>query len=631
MESGLLARSCASLLASALAVTVPSIGAAQEEETGKNALDEIIVVASKIGTPRRQIGAAVSAIDSEEIELRGYISMAEVLRTQPGVAVSTSGGVGTTTSVRIRGEESFRTQAFLDGIRIADPTAPQVAPNFASLLSTNDLAVVEILRGPQGFIYGADSGGIVNIRTRRGAGPLTTRVAGEYGSFNTSRLEGAASGGTDKFDYFVSVTNAESDGFNTRPSDDVLRDDDGYRNTTLHGKFGWNVSEDLRLQFVARNADSRTDFDNCGFPRSDDCRATNDELALRAEIQHSAGRFTNLFAVSNLSTDRDNFTDGVSGFGAEGDLIRTEYTGSFELNESTRFVYGADYQEESIDSGDTDTDRGQTGVYAEYQGAFNDTLFISAGARHDDNDDFGTHTSVRVSAAYVQPLGNDASIKYRASYGTGFRAPSLFEVAYNAGPFALPPASETSLTEEQTSGYDLGIVYASDSGLLLELGWFDQDVDDAILFDLAGFSGYLQDTGKSESRGVEVAWDVPLADRWAVLGNVTWNDTENPDGDQRIRRPEWVGNLGVRFDGFDNRLRVLGNVRTANDAVDQIFGVGVVPLDDYVVVDLSGSYRVTESMEVYARLQNLFDEEYEEIADFNNGGQAVFGGVRLVF
>lgn len=631
MKSGLWVRSCVALLVAALAGVVPSAGVAQEDEINQNALDELIVVASKIGTPRRQIGAAVSAIDSEEIELRGYISMAEVLRTQPGVAVSTNGGIGTTTSVRIRGEESFRTQAFLDGIRIADPSAPQVSPNFASLLSTNDLAVVEILRGPQGFIYGADSGGIVNIRTRRGQGPLSGRVAGEFGSFSTSRLEGAISGGTDTVDYFVSATNAESDGFNTRPSDNVLRDDDGFRNTTLHGKFGWNVSEDLRVQFVARNADTRTEFDNCGFPRSDDCIATNDETALRAELEHSTERFTNLFAVSNLRTDRDNFTDGVSGFGAEGDLIRTEYTGSFELNEATRFVYGADHQEESVDGGATDNDRGQTGVYAEYQGAFNDTLFVSAGARYDDNDDFGTYTSVRLSGAFVQSLGDGASVKYRASYGTGFRAPSLFEIAYNAGPDAFPPASGTTLREEETSGYDLGIVYATDAGLLLELGWFDQEVDDAILFDLAGFSGYLQDSGKSKSRGVEVAWDVPIGDSWAVLGNVTYNDSENPDGGQRIRRPEWVGNLGVRFDGMGDRLRLLGNVRTARDAIDEVFLVGEVPLDDYVVVDLSGSYRVTESVEVYARLQNLFDEDYEEIIDFNNGGRSVFGGVRLVF
>jgi len=617
--------SLALLLCSALATARDGDG-----EEG-NALDEIVVVASKIGVPRRQVGTAVSTIEADEIELRGYIAMADVLRTQPGVAVSTNGGIGTTTSVRIRGEEAFRTQAFIDGIRLADPTAPQVAPNFSSLLSTADIARVEILRGPQGFIYGADSGGVIDISTKRGAGDLEADISAEYGEFDSTLLEGSASGGSETLDFFVSVSDASSDGFNSRSSDDMVMDDDGYDNTTLHGKFGWNLSENLRLQFVARNSDAETEFDGCGFPRTEDCLSTSDETALRLSADHAAGPFTNLVAVSNLNSDRDSIADGVSSFATDGDLLRAEYTGSFAVSDETTFVYGIDYQNEEIAGSDENLERNQTGAYLEYQGAFDDRFFLTAGARYDDNEDFGTFTSLRLTTAYVQDLGSNASLKYRASIGTGFRAPSLYEISYNSGPFAFPPASDTVLEQEESRGYDLGIEYATASGLFVSLGWFDQEIDNAIFFDLAGFSGYLQEPGISTSRGVELSWDIPVGTQWALLGNVTYNDTEDAEGSQRIRRPEWVGNLGVRMTAFDDRFRLLANVRTAQDVVDEIFGIGVVPLDNYAVFDLSGAYDVTPAVAIYARVQNAFDEDYQEVIDYNSGGRAAYAGVRYSF
>ncbi|MEO1036425.1 MAG: TonB-dependent receptor, partial [Pseudomonadota bacterium] len=158
-----------------------------------------------------------------------------------------------------------------------------------------------------------------------------------------------------------------------------------------------------------------------------------------------------------------------------------------------------------------------------------------------------------------------------------------------------------------------------------------QEVDNAILFDLVGFSGYLQDTGTSSSHGIELDWDVPIDDNWSLIGNATWNDTETPEGEQRIRRPEFFGNIGVLYRGFDERLRVLGNVRSAQDSVDEIFGVGRVDLDNYAVFDLSVSYDVRDFLTAYARVVNAFDEDYQEVVDFDNGGSAAYAGIRLTF
>ncbi|NOX70389.1 MAG: TonB-dependent receptor [Gammaproteobacteria bacterium] len=602
-----------------------------DNDNERDDLDEIVVTSSRIEVPRRQIGTAVSIIDQKEIELRGFSTVVDLLRTQPGIGVSSNGGIGTTKSLRIRGEEGYRTMVIIDGVKISDPTGTQVGPNFAHLMTTSDLQRIEILRGPQGFMYGADAGGVINILTRQGRGDIGGLASAEFGAFSTQKLDGNFSAGGDSGDFFVSVTDISVDGFNVRQSDTVLADDDGYENTTLHTKLGWNATKNLRLQLVARNVDSRTEFDGCGFPSTNDCVSNTDQTTYRASADYTAGKFTHLFAVSNMSVESSNFADGIDSFSTDGDLSRVEYTGSVKPTDAMTFVYGVEFQQEEIISNGARTDRDQIGYYAEYQGKINDRFFISAGARFDDNDDFGKHTSTRVSAAYVQDLQGGATLKYRASIGTGFRAPSLFEVAYNIGPFAFPPASGVTLTEESSSGYDVGLEYRSAEGLAVELTYFDQQIEDEIFFDLSGFSGYLQALGDSQSRGVEFALEVPLHERWNVVSNLTYNDTETTDGQQRIRRPKYLANLGIRFRSSNEKLRLLANYRLSRDSVDEIFGVGRVPLEDYEVLDISGAYNVNESFEVYARLENVLDKDYQEVVGFNTPGRAGYAGVRFRF
>src|SRR5690606_30430379 len=127
-----------------------------------------------------------------------------------------------------------------------------------------------------------------------------------------------------------------------------------------------------------------------------------------------------VFAYGNTDIARDSLANGVSAFATDGSLSRLEYIGSYRHSDSTTFVYGVDLQTEKVD-GDDVRERDQNGYYFEYQGELGHGFFVSAGARYDDNEDFGTYTSLRVSAAYVQELARGSSLKYRASYGTGFR------------------------------------------------------------------------------------------------------------------------------------------------------------------------------------------------------------------
>ena len=513
----------------------------------------------------------------------------------------------------------------MDGIDITDVSATQAAPRFEHILSSG-VHRVEILRGPQGLIFGADAGGIVNITTPVHSDGLSGSINAEAGRYGTFQLGAHVAGGSERIDFAASASDYQTDGFNARSDDTVLRDDDGYENTTLHGRLGWNVSEALRVEVVARDVEGEGDYDNCGFPRSDDCTSEFDQSAWRAAADLQLGAFSHQLAYTGNQTERQFYTEGAPAFGSEGELERWSYLGRFVAGDSISLVFGADLQTEHLDDGTFDRERDQDGYYLEYQGGFGGRVFVTAGARYDDNEDFGTYTTYRVSGAYLIPL-NAGELKLKGTYGTGFRAPSLYEIAYNDGAFAFPPASDTQLQEEQSEGYDLGLVWATDAGLYLEATYFDQEVSDEIYFDLVGFSGYLQGSGETDSTGVELVALVPLGESLALTGNYTYNDTDDTTGDARIRRPEHLFNLGLDWRPQAGRV-VLGiHLRGAYEAQD----IDGSSLDDYEVVNVNASYNFPGGLSLYGRVENLFDEDYQEVPNYNTSGAAAYAGVRYNF
>jgi vitamin B12 transporter len=608
------------------AATVPPLAARGQSAAPP---EEIVVTGSLVPTPKREIGAAVTVIDATEIELRGYDGLADLLRTQVGIGVTNTGGAGQPTALRIRGEEGYRTQLIIDGVKAVDPSGTQVGPSFDNLLATGDMQRVEILRGPQGFIYGADAGGVVNVISARGAGPLGGRVSVEEGSFDTRRLNGSVSGGTQRGDYYVSVSDFATGGFNTQTADTVLRDRDGADNTTLHAKLGVNAGDDWRLQLVARAVDASAQYDGCFSPTTfatvHDCVATTDQTTYRLSADHAGARTTHSFGYSGIDIARDSLAEGVSAFATHGRLDRFEYTGSYRPVDGQTLVYGLDLEDERVTS-DTRRQRNQNGYYVEYRGQLGAGVFLTAGARYDDSDDFGSYTSGRVSLAVARDVGSGSTLRYRASYGTGFRAPSLYEIAYDLGPFSYPPAAGLELAPEQNRGYDLGIDLDRSRGLHLEATLFDQRITDEIFFDLDTFSGYLASDGTSKSRGLELGAELPLGPRLRFLANMTVNDTADTTNQQRLRRPRRLGNIGVQYDG-GNGLRFVLNSRFARDALD----VGGVALPDYRVLDASFAYSWSKTFEVFGRIENATDTDYIEAIGFNTAGRSAYAGLRIKF
>jgi vitamin B12 transporter len=589
-------------------------------------LEEIIVIASRVETPLREVGASVSVVGLEEIELRGYPTVAQLLRSQAGISVSNAGGAGKQTALRIRGEDGYRTLVLIDGVEVSDPTAPQVGPLVENLTTGSEIERIEILRGPQGFIYGADAGGVVQIVTRRAQTGIQGQLGVEGGRYGSQKSNGFIAGGSEKFDVFVSAADWSTDGFSAAVEDESL-DADGYSNTTLHSKIGWNPSQNVRAQLVVRDIRAENQHDVCyddAFQRIHDCTSELAQTTAKVSLDHDAGGIAHHVAFAHTSVERDNFSGEYLAFGTKGALKKVEYVGRVAASESTSVIFGGDTEMERVYVvGGDDLSRYQLGMFGELQIGLNDRIFFTGGLRYDENEDFGEHVSARLTSAYIVPTDADGALKLRASAGSGFRAPSLYEVSTNRGA-AVPMAD---LQEESSSGYDIGLEYYRNSGLSAQLTWFEQSIDDEIVYDMENWTGYLQADGRSHSKGAELQLTLPVA-AWAQIDAVfTRNLTQAADDLPRIRRPGKTANVALYLYPLED-LVLLVNNRWESGAVD---GADRVAMDRYEVLDISASFKVLPMWEIFGRVENALDEHYQELPGYNTSRRAAYLGTRFTF
>lgn len=589
-------------------------------------IEKLTVISHRVETPVREIATSVTTLNLADIQNSVSLNLSEILRTTPSVSVSNSGGLGKSTTLRIRGEEGFRTKLYIDGIEFADPSAPQVAPIFDDLL-TSQIQRIEILRGTQGLAYGADAGGVLRIETRQADDGLEANFSAGLSSFDTRQLAASAGFGGQQGDIYFAVTDVSSDGFNAQAADDT-DEQDGYENTSLHFKAKLNFSDQLSITAVARNVSANTEYDGCfdntTFAATNVCVTDSEYTSGRLALDYRVTGQSHTLAVNQSDVQRDFFSNGEFGFANQGEIAQLEYISSYDIG-LHQLVLGADLKREKLKQ--SDQQRKQKGVYAEFLAQLGEKLHVNAGVRYDDNDTFGQHTSYRLGIAQNILLSSQGNLKLKASLGTGFRAPSLFEQGYNDGAFAFGDAAGLQLREENSRGADFGFEYVSSAGLEAELVFFRQSIENEIVFDANSFQGYLQDVGTSRSKGVEMSFNQTLSTSLSVWGNYTYNDAENGSGEARLRRPRHKANLGLRGVFMDDTLTLDFHIRHIRDAVD----INFTPLDDYSVSALSASYAVTQTAKIKLGITNIFDKQYQEVIGFNTAGRALYSSIQVDF
>jgi vitamin B12 transporter len=627
-------------------------------------LPEIVVSATTIPTPADQIANSVTIITDREIQQKQYRTVPDALSEVPGLNVVQSGGPGGQTSVFIRGTNSNHVKVLIDGIDMGDPSTPNGAFDFAHLLA-GDIARIEVLRGPQSGLYGSDAiGGVISITTKKGEGPAKATGMIEGGSFQTFNQAASLSGSQPNFDYTFNVLHFRAGSVPVTPINQLPpgtpRNNDSYDNWTYSTKLGGTLAEGLQANVVARYVDTRRALtgDDCTIfpcvPEPVQSAQKNQNLYTRGELVWSpfGEKLKNYFGV-NYTNQQSSFSDPNpdSGFTSPvvfppthnvGERLKFDWRGVAQVAPGEVLVLGLEHQRDSLDTNSTgiidpffnftQTSTAASIVnkaaYAELQSNIAERFFLVSNIREDVNEQFGSHTTYRVAPAFILPVTNT---KLKGSYGTGFKAPTLFQLYANTLPFSL---ANPALRPEESRGYDLGFEQAGLGGALqFGVTYFHNDIKNQIAFvaDPNTFVGTNVNVNTSTIHGYEAFATLKLSDQLRLRGDYTFTHVEASSLAAMQRRP------GQKYSGSAiwtpiAPLEISATVVTVSswfDIFNRSNAVFQFP-GGYTVVNLAANYRVDERVQLFARADNLFDRHYEEPAGFLRPGLGVYGGIRVM-
>jgi len=605
-------------------------------------LDPLVVTATRVETPTSKVGSAISAITADDLRRLQIQRVEDALDLLPGVTVRRTGAPGTPAAISLRGLSPRNTLVLLDGVELGDPSRAQVIYEFGTI-PVEDIERIEVLRGPQSTLYGSDaSGGVINIITRQPSKPFEATAAGEVGSYLTRQGYLGARGRSGRFSYGASAYGFATNGFSSFNERRGGVEADAHRTHALGANFGAQWTDWLRTDLWIRQSEAVVDYDQTNADLTNQSFVKRERLArAQATIDSFAGRWRHTIGVSHTGHERDykGFENPGLGDQFDGEKQKIDYQSVFRLAPGHSIVAGLESEWESIDqkapafnvgaeNSVVDADARTVAGYAEYRGTFLESVFVTAGLRHDDHDRFGDATTWRVTAAYLHEA---TATKVRASYGTGFVTPSLFELFD-------PCLGNGGLRPEKSRGWDAGLdQYLLGGRVVLSATYFDSRIDDQIRFDFArpsasprcpfAFGGY-SNIEKVASKGVELEARARLTDTVRLSAHYTYTDATNRLTGDRLREiPEHQGSLAIDW-RFLERASLGVGVRFRGETES---GFGTVPqvLGAFATVDARIGYQLTDWIAVYGRVVNLLDTRYEETAGIGTQGRSGYVGVRI--
>lgn len=659
-----------SLLGAGLALTLLAQAASAQNSPPDNsvALPQIVVSPTTIPTPQDEIASSVTVITAEDLERDQRRTIPDALNAVPGLNVVQSGGVGGQTSIFMRGTNSNHVKVFIDGIDVGDPSSPNGAFDFAHLL-TGDVERIEVLRGPQSGLYGSDAiGGVISITTKKGEGPPKVTATFEGGSFGTFNQTTSLRGSQGEFNYSFNILHLQSTSVPVTPLDLLApgeqRNNDYYNNWTYSTKLGANLSDNLAVNLAARYTDAKhglTADDGVNFPPNSAPEVLQDtqrnhQLFTRGEVVWSFfdNRLKNFFGVNysnQWSWFSDPNPDSFNPFGGVnppttnvGTKTKYDWRGEVKVTNGQTLVLGLEDETQSLRTDSTanldpitflpiptttNASTGNKAAYIELQSEFSKRLYLVSNIRLDDDDSFGPHTTWRLAPVFIVP-GTETKLK--ATYGTGFKAPTLTELYVN-NPSIFQVANPNLLPETST-GYDVGFEQPLfHDRVRFGATYFNNEIKNLIVNVFGPLNATYMNVGMARMYGIESFASVAVTDQLKIRGDYTYTHARDEATDlELLRRPTHKASLTGTWNPID-RLALSATVLYVSSWVDvnRDTAVFIPRLDtpSYTTVNLAANYDVDKHLTIFARADNLFNAQYQVPVGFLRPGLGVFGGVRV--
>lgn len=623
-----------------------------------DALDEVVVVANRAPEPLSKIGSSVTVLTEEDIERSQEIVVADLLVQTPGLTVARTGGVGQPTSVFIRGAESDQTVVVVDGVQLNDPSTTGGGFDFANLL-TSDAARIEILRGAQSTLYGSQAiGGVINIVNPEPAGLFGGGVRAEGGSHGTGYVTANLGGRDDALLWRLSGNWYGTSGipaFDERLGGRRL---DASQIGGGSGELRYDFTPDLEFDLRGYYTQARTDFDGYDTPTGafgddNEYEKSNQLLGYAGLTMKSPDRtLTNRVAFQYTNTETREYDPNAPAnlgsasaetFYGVGRNVRAEYQGTWAIGPRLQAVFGAQHERSTIDTdspafdfaGPMPLENAATidSGYAQLQDEIAAGFTLTAGGRYDRHDVYGGHSTGQFAAAWAL---NDNHTILRASFGQGFKAPSLYQLYSNYGNLALQP--------EQANSWDAGVEqHAWDGRLSVSATYFQRVSRDLIqFFDCTTPNplcakepfGYYANLARASAHGLELQAALNPSAQLNLAANYSLIDTEDQSpgsptfGNELPRRPRSAANASATY-RWPSQLSAGVAARYAGRSYDD--AANRIALGGYVLVDLRMSYALKDRLELYARVENAAGKHYETAFQYGTYGRVGYAGLRATF
>ncbi len=595
-------------------------------------LEDILVTsATKTTQKLEDVTSTINVITAQQIEERHYTTVTQALNSLTAVSINSNGGLGTTSTVRLRGFDNNKVLVLIDGVRYNDISNSSGA-TFAHLMAS-DIERIEVLKGAQSGVWGADAAAaVISITTKGAKDGLNFHASQEFGSFNSTTSNVAASYKNELFYVKASQSRIDSDGFTAQaPKGQDLKnfEDDGYKNSSSNLKAGFNITPTNKIDISHSIIDATTNYDQSVY----DGVYPNSVLN-RVKSANSQAESSNKSTLSSVNFNHIDSFNEVDIYAKKSTFERSypqEFTKEYEgevkeygikskvpyMNNSFLLI-GGDYKkfEDKAGINKSFTNKGVFLTnYNKFDGLVGGETIFTQSLRYDKYDEFDNKTTGKIGLKHIHT--NIEGLSTSINYGTAYNVPSSFQLYSFYGNPNMKP--------EITKGYDVTITYKD-----LSLTYFNNEIEDIIDYDFAT-SKYANVDGKSKIKGFEVAYNADISDVAVLSLGYTKLDAKDHKGKDLKRRVDQSLKFGLDYYGIDN-LHLGLNGEYIGKREDTDFATyAKVETGKYTVANFTANYEIDQHMSLYGKVDNITDKDYQTVYGYASSPRAVYAGMKLTY